>query len=375
MHAVAAPARWLAHAAAVPRAFREQQAMVVHTRLLALAPTIAGLTLLWTPLDALGLHPDEVARILPLRLLLAGALLVLAWRRRFLSSTVAVTAFVWMQALCFGTMQLALDRDGGALRIGYGLFPFAIAAQLAVFPLPWLRSLAIGAAALALLAAPLLFHLRLVDATLWNDLWLLTLILALAAWGSHVQVRLLVDLLGARRDAARDPLTGLANRRMAGERLAANLAHAQRCDEPLSVAMLDLDHFKRVNDEHGHATGDLVLAAVAQVLHEELRGADLGARYGGEEFLAILPGTDAGQARNVVERIRARVASLAVQGPRGPLHVTASLGVATLLPGESRDALLARADAALYRAKAEGRDRCVVAGRAEPVQDALLAGA
>ncbi|MGN6513601.1 MAG: diguanylate cyclase [Lysobacteraceae bacterium] len=355
----AGPARWFAHSLSVPPVFREQQATVVRMRLLALAPTIAVLTLLWMPLDALGLQRGEIARILPLRLLLAGGLLVVAWRRRSLSAYQATTAFIWLQALCFGAMQLALGPGGGALRIGYGLFPFAIAAQLAVFPLPWLRSVAIGVAAFGLLAMPWLAHAQAPDPALWNDLWLLTLILALAAWGSHVQVRLLVDLLGARRDASRDPLTGLANRRMAEERLAADLAHALRHGEPLSVAMLDLDHFKRVNDSHGHATGDLVLAAVARVLHDELRGADLGVRYGGEEFLAILPGTDAGQALQVAERIRARVAQLAVEAPRGPVRVTASLGVATLWPGESREALLARADAALYRAKAEGRDRCV----------------
>lgn len=134
--------------------------------------------------------------------------------------------------------------------------------------------------------------------------------------------------------------------------------------------MMDLDHFKRVNDRVGHAGGDLVLVATAQVLGEELRGADLGARYGGEEFLAILPATAPAAAIEVAERIRERISRLAVAVADATVGLTASVGVATLQPGESATALIARADVALYRAKASGRNRGVSAahGDGEPAR-------
>lgn len=183
----------------------------------------------------------------------------------------------------------------------------------------------------------------------------------LAAWAGHVQLTLLIDLLGARSDASRDPLTGLANRRSAERRLDADRARALRLDEPLSVLMLDLDHFKQVNDHWGHAAGDLVLKATAQALREELRGADLPSRFGGEEFLTILPGTDAGRALDVAERIRERIAKLAIAVPGDTIQITASIGVATIIRDEAAQELVARADVALYRAKDDGRDRCVSA--------------
>lgn len=123
--------------------------------------------------------------------------------------------------------------------------------------------------------------------------------------------------------------------------------------------MLDLDHFKRINDRHGHAEGDRVLVRFAARLRDELRGVDLAARYGGEEFLAILPGADAAQAVRAAERIRARTASGDEDDPLAPPAVTVSIGIATWRPDDTPEGLVARADAALYRAKDGGRDRCV----------------
>ncbi len=350
----------IARGSHVPVAYRSQQAALVRARIRALAPVIATLTLVWIPIDAIGLNPVEFARILPLRLVLAVGLLLLARASARLSPDAAAMWFVWLQALAFGAMQLCLEpAQGNVLRVGYGLFPFLVAAQLAVLPLPWGAFLRAALAVLALLLAPLLLDGRAFDAALWNDLWLLGLILALAAWAGQAQLSLLIGLLGARSDAAHDALTGLANRRSAEQRLEADHARALRLPESLSVLMIDLDRFKQVNDRWGHAAGDRVLVATAQVLRDELRGADLGARYGGEEFLAILPSTAAVPAMEVAERIRAGIAKQVVEGSSGPIQVTASIGVATLDPSESAAALIARADAALYRAKAEGRNRCV----------------
>ena len=358
----------------VPEAYRAQQATLVWARIHVLAPVVAMLTLAWIPIDAIGLEPAEMARILPLRLALAAALLVLARVRLRLSSHAATRLFVWLQVLGFGAMQLCLDpAQDSVLRLGYGLFPFLVTAQLAVFPLPWGITLRSSMAAIALLLAPHALGRQALDAGLWNDLWLLGLIVALAAWASHAQLSLLIDLLGARRDASHDPLTALANRRSAVRRLEAERANALRHGDPLSVLMIDLDHFKRVNDRWGHAGGDLVLVATAQVLRDELRGADLGSRHGGEEFLAILPATGPDQALDVAERIRAHIARLRVVLPGATATITASVGIATFEAGESVTALIERADAALYRAKAGGRNRVAAATPADPPAPSITA--
>lgn len=151
--------------------------------------------------------------------------------------------------------------------------------------------------------------------------------------------------------ARTDALTGLANRRVLDETLPKVIADAQRSDRPLSVAMLDLDHFKRFNDQHGHQAGDDLLREAATAWSRELRPGDTLVRYGGEEFLVVLPACDPGGALQVADRLRAVT----------PQAITASAGIATWLDGESDDAFVARADAALYRAKRAGRDRTVVA--------------
>jgi two-component system, cell cycle response regulator len=145
-----------------------------------------------------------------------------------------------------------------------------------------------------------------------------------------------------------DPLTGLVNRRFILTQLAGMISGARRHHRDLTIAMIDIDHFKAVNDSRGHAEGDRVLAAVAQALRRHLRAEDQLGRLGGEEFLALLPDTDAAAAPAAAEKIRASVA---------PTAVTVSVGHASW-EGESADELLSRADDALYAAKARGRD-CV----------------
>jgi diguanylate cyclase (GGDEF)-like protein len=165
------------------------------------------------------------------------------------------------------------------------------------------------------------------------------------------------------RLATTDPLTGADNRRSFGERASMELARSRRYQRPLSLLMLDLDHFKAVNDRFGHAVGDEVLRTFAQVCRETLRDADVFARMGGEEFAVLLVETSAGRASLVAERLRANVARLAIPTPGATsdaVSVTVSAGAATANEDdETLDALLARADDALYRAKRAGRDRVV----------------
>lgn len=159
-------------------------------------------------------------------------------------------------------------------------------------------------------------------------------------------------LLDVERLATCDELTGLPNRRSMKLRLEQGIALSTRQVAPFGVAILDIDHFKAVNDRHGHAAGDVVLQRFATLASAELRATDALGRWGGEEFLLVLPGGRAGIER-VVDRIRARVRDEGLHDE----PVTFSAGVAVHRPGEDADTLLARADAALYRAKAAGRDR------------------
>jgi diguanylate cyclase (GGDEF)-like protein/PAS domain S-box-containing protein len=158
--------------------------------------------------------------------------------------------------------------------------------------------------------------------------------------------------------ATTDGLTGLRNHRAFQERLAAEIALAERREGSLSLVLLDVDDFKHYNDTFGHPAGDAVLREIARLIEAEARASDLAARYGGEEFVLILPGTDGAGAEAIAERLRRAVADAV--WPRRP--VTISLGVATLGPGQDGGALIARADEALYESKAAGRNCVMRAG-------------
>jgi diguanylate cyclase (GGDEF)-like protein len=162
-----------------------------------------------------------------------------------------------------------------------------------------------------------------------------------------------------RTESVIDGLTGMLNRRALATRVSELAAQAKVTGEPIGVVIGDLDHFKRVNDEHGHAVGDAVLVDVAYTLRKELRAFDLAYRLGGEEFLVLLPGASLDEAVMIAERLRAAVAD----APAGGVSVTMSFGVASSSGGGFEyDAVLAAADGALYEAKHAGRDRVSVAG-------------
>ena len=177
---------------------------------------------------------------------------------------------------------------------------------------------------------------------------------------SHMNItdRKLAELKLARL-AATDALTGIPNRRFFDEFSAIEFSRVQRFGEPLSVLMIDLDHFKGVNDQHGHPAGDEVLRKVALVGFHVLRACDALARIGGEEFVCLLPGTDAAGARVAAEKLRLEIEQLSVRFGPETLTVTASIGVAAVCPCDtSISDAMRRADEALYLAKAAGRN-CV----------------
>jgi diguanylate cyclase (GGDEF)-like protein len=167
---------------------------------------------------------------------------------------------------------------------------------------------------------------------------------------------------GMRRQATHDALTGVWNRAAILEGLNREWQRAWRENRPLAVLLVDLDHFKSINDTHGHLTGDAVLCEAARRMSGALRPYDLIGRYGGEEFLILLPGCEAEQAVQVGERLRQRISETGVVHAHSSIRVTASIGI-SVADGEGMDtvsALLHAADVALYQAKAHGRDRVVL---------------
>ncbi len=299
------------------------------------------------------------------------------------------------------------QRDGWMLYMAAALDGLAWAAMVPLLLpdgasralLPWLVVVLCGVSAVTApvyapcIRAHLAYLAGLYAIVLGNALWRfpdqehlritvgLTLFLVLLAWymrriarASVETIRLqientalnerLSDLLRvARRDAETDALTGLANRRLLDSTLTSRWQTGGRNNRKvrqLSVLMLDLDHFKHVNDAHGHEVGDQVLKAFAARAGKLLRAPDLFARYGGEEFTVLLPDTDARTAFLIAERIRAAIADMPLLA-EPMVQVTVSIGVAQRELDESTEVLLARADAALYAAKQGGRNRVQLA--------------
>ena len=154
-----------------------------------------------------------------------------------------------------------------------------------------------------------------------------------------------------------DDLTGSFNRRCIMRMLNDEIARANRGKIPCSIALIDLDWFKRINDAYGHPTGDEVLKTFAITVFANIRTIDMFGRYGGEEFLLVLPNTPADEAARILDRLRGIIADLDWSAFSPGMQVTISAGVAMLKPDEAPDTFLARADAALYNAKSQGRNR------------------
>jgi len=171
-----------------------------------------------------------------------------------------------------------------------------------------------------------------------------------------------------RRSGFTDVLTGWNNRRYLQVRLSEELARARRDATTLTCLMLDIDHFKRVNDTFGHAAGDEVLKEIAQRIESQVRASDVAARYGGEEFVILLPKTGSASGELLAERIRSEIASIPIDvGKQDGVTVTVSIGIAGIVPQQDDldlktvgESLIARADVALYRAKSAGRDQVAV---------------
>lgn len=172
----------------------------------------------------------------------------------------------------------------------------------------------------------------------------------------------LVKITALERDVVRDPLTGAFNRRYLDARLDDEVGRAQRSGFPLSALMIDLDHFKHVNDTYGHAVGDVVLRHVCSLIHQHARVTDTVVRFGGEEFIVIAPNSTIDSIVFLGERMLREIQTSPIVLPDGStLSVTASMGASSLVPEDSAKTLLTRADEALYSAKREGRNQLRIA--------------
>ena len=184
----------------------------------------------------------------------------------------------------------------------------------------------------------------------------------------------IIDELMALRELARtDPLTGLFNQRHFRDALMQEMERTQRSHQPTSLMFVDLDFFKKVNDNHGHEVGNDALQHLAKLLQGNLRRLDIACRYGGEEFVVILPGTDLYTGRFVAERVRQLIEACPVPLKIGELPLTASIGIDTYRfeDQDTPEEFVARTDALLYRAKAQGRN-CVVHGVADLSTDSEI---
>ncbi|MYL22916.1 diguanylate cyclase [Halomonas alkaliantarctica] len=334
----------------------------LRSRVMAVGFIFLLLSPLWLLIDALML-PQAVQRYT-----LAGRVIMMlgfagvvwwAWRseeniRRIRFSAGALIA---LPALFYALVLSVVPHDANQALVGYNFIPFLLVAALSVFPFTLLESLLAG----LLLQALLVFaqHVNgswLTPAGLEAQ-WLLATLLVVALTANHFQLSLLLRLY---RQATHDALTGLLNRGALERRLAEIEREEARTGKPVPYAllMLDIDHFKRVNDTHGHSVGDKVLREFARLIALQVRAGDFVARYGGEEFVVVLLGADAENAALVAERIRETVEGATLFDHDGnPVPVTTSIGVACPDAPQASEATLKVADERLYHAKESGRNR------------------
>mgnify|MGYP000277107822 CR=1 FL=1 len=347
------------------RYFNQTRSHYLFRRIRIIALLLALIQPAWLLVDYLLLPADMLESIAIARGAAATACLLLAsWTLKRYSLKLAHMrlAILVLILSAFQTVSSSLLIAHGydSTVAGYHFFPFMIITMMAVFPLSILEAFCFTVGMLLIEYLTQLFRGVSGSIEAVNNLWLLSVLGLIAGWAAVNQLNM---LLGLYRQATRDPLTGLANRRQAMDQLSGDMAQSREQDKPLSVLLFDLDKFKNFNDTYGHAAGDIVLQAFAKVMRKHARKrTDLVCRYGGEEFLMVLPGMDAIKAQEVAEAIRISCHNEKIKTPSGErIGFTTSIGVAELTATDDIDSILQRSDDALYKAKDSGRDQVALA--------------
>lgn len=350
------------HAGSHTRDFTLARTEYLRNRVLVCGVLFALLTPLWLLIDFWLLPASALAFVIPGRFFLLGGLLatlVLAYRGqgRVTQIRLATGLLIALPAAFYGLILISLPPGQMHLLVGYAFIPYLLVAVLSIFPFTLTESATAGLALLVLECLAQQQSGTWLTPAGWQGLWLLGVLLAIAMTANHFHLNLLLRLY---RQATHDPLTGLLNRRALQQVLG---PMRKRPDSnPIGLMMLDIDHFKRLNDEHGHAFGDRVLQKLATVLNRAAGSQGLAARYGGEEFLLVLPGVSAKTLAERAEALRAEVARLRLLDfDRQPTPFTISLGLALMPADAPLEQSLRQADARLYQAKAAGRNQVMAA--------------
>ncbi len=360
--AIGEPVTWRELGLCGPRdpATKAARTAIVAARVQVAAAALAVLTLLWIPFD-LALLDSSAAWALAIgRVGASVALAALSSSCTSAATAPRAVSMLYVILLAFYLAALAMlwrwesQQHAFAITVVYVYLPFVVIAGMAIFPLTISECAGLGIPWLAVASIVGITDNVFAHAFTLGILWLLAVIGSIAAIAAVSQLQFLMIIFA---QSSRDALTGALTRRVGAEILAAQVEGARRRGSPLSVVLMDLDHFKAVNDGYGHHVGDLVLASTGKALRTALRGQDSVIRWGGEEFVMVLPESDTEGARRALARLARH--GLAVLPDGSPQ--TASFGIAELNADAAVDgaALVALADSRMYQAKDAGRNRVV----------------
>ncbi|WP_036230652.1 GGDEF domain-containing protein [Marinobacterium jannaschii] len=343
------------------RYFNQTRSHFLYRRVGTLALLLGILQPAWILIDWMLLPQGLLPAIAGARLLSGAFCLLIGFLtlKPYLLTLSRVRVLLFMLGLSvFQTYSSTVLHQGGYsdLVAGYHFFPYMIICMMAIFPLTIVEALGYAAVVSLFELAGQVYFGVFGSIEALNALWLLLVLGAIAGWASCNQLSM---LMGLYRQASRDPLTGLSNRRQSMTQLDADIVESHESGAPLMLMLFDLDHFKRYNDRYGHAAGDLVLKEFAAILRRHCRPQqDLAGRYGGEEFMLVLPHSDPDVAMSVAEAILQSCRDALVKTPGGEsVGFSTSIGLAQLEAGDNSESLLKRADDALYKAKEQGRDQ------------------
>jgi diguanylate cyclase (GGDEF)-like protein len=356
--------RWLLSTRHHPPLLEKRRTTMIVSRVRIVAALFALLTPLWILID-IAAFPHEVW--LPLVIARLAATLafilitVLAQRMNSIQDAYRILAMLFLVPTGFFLFsyqhmaQFDLHGIQQAFSTGYAFLPFVMLAGLSIFPLTIIEAVTFISPLLIMQAAAGVMRLPVLDwPTFAASFWLMILIAGVALLASLSQLAFTIVMV---REAIRDRMTGCFSRHSGEELLELQFNLARRSDIPLSIAFIDLDHFKAVNDRFGHEAGDAVLRAAAENMQQHSRTGDILVRWGGEEFVLILPNATLTMACTALQRVQ--LAGLGLRPDGSP--VTASIGIATrqLEPDASWQQLIETADARMYAAKQAGRN-CIV---------------